>query len=218
MRRDFPQLKVLPVEADFTKPFRLPARSPSMPRDRILSGLDHRQFRAARGVGVPAPRAPDARSRRDADHRRRSGQGRRGAQRGLQRLRRRHGEIQSQSAHPHQSRARRQFRSRRILPPGVLQFRTSPHRDASCQQEAPEGARRRPHDRLPRRRNHPHREQLQIHARIVRRAGARLGLDAGRRCGPTRTSIFPCRRSSRRTSEASSTCRVECLAAGPPAR
>ena len=41
-------------------------------------------------------------------------------------------------------------------------------------------------DRFPRRRDDPHREQLQIHARILRRAGARVGMDAGRRCGPTR--------------------------------
>ena len=34
--------------------------------------------------------------------------------------------------------------------------------------------------RFPRRRNHPHREQLQIHAGILRRAGARRRLDAGR--------------------------------------
>ena len=34
--------------------------------------------------------------------------------------------------------------------------------------------------RLPRRRNHPHREQLQIHAGVARRAGARRGLAAGR--------------------------------------
>ena len=64
-----------------------------------------------------------------------------------------------------------------ILPPGVLQFRASSHRDASRQQEAPEGARRGPHDRLPRRRNHPHREQLQVHARIrsARSRAARAG-------------------------------------------
>ena len=43
--------------------------------------------------------------------------------------------------------------------------------------------------RLPRRRNHPHREQLQVFGGVVRRAGARRRLDAGRRSGPIRTII-----------------------------
>ena len=42
--------------------------------------------------------------------------------------------------------------------------------------------------RVPRRRDHPHREQLQVFGGVVRRDGARLGLDASRRCGPTATS------------------------------
>ena len=46
---------------------------------------------------------------------------------------------------------------------------------------APGGRGLRPHHRVPRRRDHPYREQLQIYGRILRRAGARLRLDAGRR-------------------------------------
>ena len=38
---------------------------------------------------------------------------------------------------------------------------------------------------IPRRRKHPHREQLQIQPRALYRAGARLGLDAARNPGPT---------------------------------
>ena len=77
-----------------------------------------------------------------------------------------------------------------FLPPGVLQFRASPHRDASRQQEAAEGARGRPHDRVPRGRDDPHREQLQIHARSrsARWRAARAG--RRRRYGPTTTKYF----------------------------
>ena len=47
LRRDYPRLDVLPVEADFTKPFRLPRGDRGAAARRLLSGLDHRQFRAA---------------------------------------------------------------------------------------------------------------------------------------------------------------------------
>ena len=43
---------------------------------------------------------------------------------------------------------------------------------------------------IPRRRKHPHREQLQIQPRALRGAGARLGLDAARSHGPTRPACF----------------------------
>ena len=48
--------------------------------------------------------------------------------------------------------------------------------------------------RVPRRRDHPHREQLQVHARAVRGAGARIRLVAGARRGPTRQHILRCSR------------------------
>ena len=77
LRRDYPRLAVLPVEADFTKPFALPAAVAGMRARRIFPGLDHRQFRAARSLLVPAPCRPHAGPRRDPDHRRRPGEGRR---------------------------------------------------------------------------------------------------------------------------------------------
>ena len=49
---------------------------------------------------------------------------------------------------------------------------------ASLEAPAHQGVRRV--HRLPRRRNHPHREQLQVYGRVVRRAGARRRLDADR--------------------------------------
>ena len=50
LRQDFPNLTCYPVEADFTAPFALPAAVGTMPTRRLLSGLDDRQFRAARGL------------------------------------------------------------------------------------------------------------------------------------------------------------------------
>ena len=75
LRPDFPQVKVLPVTADITQMFPLPgeAKARAGPR-RLLPGLDHRQFRAARGGGVFAPRRKNPRARRAADRRRRSHQ------------------------------------------------------------------------------------------------------------------------------------------------
>ena len=63
LRRDYPALAVLPVAADFTQPFELPARDRAHAARRLFPGLDHRQFRAARGGGVPAPRRPHPRAR-----------------------------------------------------------------------------------------------------------------------------------------------------------
>jgi uncharacterized SAM-dependent methyltransferase len=71
LRRDHPRLAVLPVEADFTKPFALPAAAAGMAHTRI----DHRQFRAARSQRVPAPRRANAGTSRYPDHRGRSGEG-----------------------------------------------------------------------------------------------------------------------------------------------
>ena len=121
-------------------PSRLPPATSGHGAYRILSRVDHRQFRAARSLRVPAPRRANARTRREPDHRRRSGEGREHPQCRLQRRSRRHREVQSQPARAHQSRARRQFRPCELQPPRFLQFRAPPHRDASRQQEAPEGA------------------------------------------------------------------------------
>ena len=63
---NIPKLAVLPVAADFTKPFELPDAVRMHAARRLFPGLDHRQFRAARGGGVPAPRRPHPRPRRDA--------------------------------------------------------------------------------------------------------------------------------------------------------
>src|SRR5262249_27811392 len=51
---------------------------------------------------------------------------------------------------------------------------------ASGELTAAEGPHCRPRDRVRSRRDHPHREQLQVHDRVVRPAGAEYGLDAAR--------------------------------------
>ena len=83
LRREYPKVAMLPVAADFTKPFDLARCRADNAARRLLPGLDHRQFRAARGGGVPAPRRPHPRPRRGLHRRRRSGQGHAGAEEGL---------------------------------------------------------------------------------------------------------------------------------------
>ena len=72
---DFPGLPVHPIEADFTRPIRLPGRARRLAEARLLPGLDHRQHDPG-DRSRPAPGdAPDARHRRLAVHRLRPGQG-----------------------------------------------------------------------------------------------------------------------------------------------
>ena len=61
----------------FHQAVRSARRRPDDAAGRLFPGLDHRQFRAARGGGVPAPCRPHPRRRRDVHRRRRSGQGHR---------------------------------------------------------------------------------------------------------------------------------------------
>ena len=108
---------------------------------RLLPGLDHRQFRAARGRGVPAATPPSMLGAgatliigvdlvKDA---------------GV--LNAAYNDAAGVTARfnlnlldAHQPRARRQFRPRRASAPRVLQSRAAPHRDASREPQAPEGA------------------------------------------------------------------------------
>ena len=55
LRRDLPHLAIHPVVADFTTMLEPPAEIAGKPRAGLLSRLDHRQFRAARGGGISAP-------------------------------------------------------------------------------------------------------------------------------------------------------------------
>ena len=71
LRKDFPELAVYPVAADFTAPFALPGRNRRDAQGRLLSGIDARQFRAGRSARLPAQRPRHSRRRRADDHRRR---------------------------------------------------------------------------------------------------------------------------------------------------
>ena len=67
-----------------------------------------------------------------------------------------------------ESRVRRQLRSRRLRTPCLLQRRTQPHRNASCQHQRQQARiRNETMDRIPRRRAIHTGEQLQIFGRLV---------------------------------------------------
>ena len=83
VRRDLPQVAVLPVAADFTRDFDLPAQTAQSPARRLLPRLHDRQFRAAGRGGIPPSGRTHSGCGRDHDRRRRPHQGRGGAQRGL---------------------------------------------------------------------------------------------------------------------------------------
>ena len=215
VRRDFPQLTVLPVEADFTKPFRLPSSVAELPLIGFFPGSTIGNFepheassflRHARqilGVGstliIGLDLVKDA-AVLNAAYNDAAGIT---AKFNLNLLTRINRELDANfdlTGFCHQA----FYNSER--------HRIEMHLASKKRQKVRVAGRS---DRLPRRRNDPHREQLQIHARI-RSARWRAGR-AGRlrRCGPTRTSIFPFRCWSRRTSEVSS---EKCLAAGRDAR
>lgn len=80
-----PQLRVMPVEGDFTRapPLRPAGRARQQAPGRLLSRLDNRKFRAARGQYAVAPCRRDARPRRAVHRRGRSRQGSRRTKRRL---------------------------------------------------------------------------------------------------------------------------------------
>ncbi len=75
MRARFPDLRLVPIHADFMQPVALPAGRAQREPGRLLSRLDDRQFPAARGARVPAPGGHDARQERGDGHRRRPQEG-----------------------------------------------------------------------------------------------------------------------------------------------
>ena len=191
LRRDLPRLAVYPIAADFTAVTELPAALAGMGRVGFFPGSTIGNFEpheaaqflrhAARVlgpgalfiVGVDLVKAPDIlyRAYNDAA--------------GVT------AKFNLNLLGPHQPRARRRFRSRRVRAPCLLQRRARPHRDASRQHQAAKGQAVRRHHRVPRRRIDPHREQLQIFDRFVPGAGARQQLVAA--CGMDRRPVQrPC--------------------------
>ncbi len=162
LRNDFPELAVHPVTADFTQAFELPADVRDMPKVGFFPGSTLGNFepeeasrflrRAAEILGQGALMILGVDLEKDEAR----------AARGLQRRGRRDGEVQPQPAGADEPRARRELRRLGIRALRDLQPRTASHRDASGQPQGAEGAAVRAHDRICRRRKHPHREQLQV--------------------------------------------------------
>src|SRR5258707_11971295 len=55
LRRDYPRLAVIPVEADFTQPFALPSAVAGLTHNRFFSGSTFRNFEAPERFPVPRP-------------------------------------------------------------------------------------------------------------------------------------------------------------------
>ena len=181
LRRDYPRLAVLPVAADFTQAFRLPQSIAPLARAGFFPGSTIGNFEthqacaflqhSARILGPVRRLIVGIDLVKDAGTLTAAYNDAAGvtAKFNLNLLARINRELGAD------------FDLAKLLPPGLLQSRAPAHRDASRQPRPPADQRLRPQDRVPRRRDHPHREQLQIHRRILRRAGARLRLDAD--CG-----------------------------------
>ena len=110
LREEYPGVAMLPVAADFSKPFELPIAIKGMPRVGFFPGSTIGNFEPHEACGVHAPGRRDAGPRRDVHRRRRSGEGPARAAEGLQRQAGRDREVQSQSADADQPRARRELR------------------------------------------------------------------------------------------------------------
>ena len=121
LRRDFPHLAIHPVVADFTTMLEPPAEIAAKPRAGFFPGSTignfepHEAAGFLRQAGAILGRGGGIRGRR------RSRQVARYSLSRLQRCRRRHRQIQSQSVGAHQSRARRQFRSGGLRASRLLQ-------------------------------------------------------------------------------------------------
>ena len=179
LRREYPKLAMLPVAADFTKPFDLPDAAQTMPRVGFFPGSTIGNFEpheaaaflrhAGRILGRGATFIVGVDLVKDTQVLQKAYNDSQGvtAKFNLNLLTRINRELGAK------------FNLGLLRASRVLQPRALAHRDASGQPEAPahQGVRRV--HRVPRRRNHPHREQLQIFGRLVRRAGARRRLDAG---------------------------------------
>ena len=147
----------------------------------LLSGLEHRQFHAGRSARLSAPRARARRRRRPAD-RRRPGQAAQPCSRPP---------TTTRSASPRPSTSTRCATSTARSAATSSRASGGTSRSSTSQQsriemhlEAQRGARGHVAGRPPplrRRRAHPHRELVQVHARRLRRAARGAGFAAPRR-------------------------------------
>ena len=180
LRKDFPDLDVYPVTADFTAPFALPDAVKAMPKVGFFPGSTLGNFepheacrflRSARDIlGKDAQMVIGVDLEKDERVLYQAYNDAAGvtARFNLNVLVRINSELGGN------------FDTSGLHPSRDLQSRPAPHRNAPDQQEGAERAGARPEFFIPRRREHPHREQLQIQPGALRSTGARLGLDAAR--------------------------------------
>ena len=186
LAREFPWLRIAPVAGDFSRPLDLPALARPRPARGVFPRLDHRQPHAAGGARLPAHDArPGRPARRDAG-RRRPEEGRRRAARGLQRRARASPRLSTStcwrastaSSAPTSTCAASRTTRSTTPPPAASRCTWSRSRAQTVERRAAPLS-------LRRRRDHPHREFLQVLGGGVRRAGARGPASAARRSGPT---------------------------------
>ena len=189
LRREYPKVAMLPVAADFTKPFDLPDAAQVMPRVGFFPGSTIGNFEpheaaaflrhAGRILGRGAAFIVGVDLVKDTQVLQKAYNDSQGvtAKFNLNLLTRINRELGAK------------FNLGLLRASCLLQPRALSHRDASGEPQAPahQGVRRV--HRFPRRRNHPHREQLQIFGRT--RSARWRAAPAGRRrrCGPTPTII-----------------------------
>ena len=83
LRKDYPNLAILPVVADFMKPFALPDAVADLPKIGFFPGSTIGNFEPHEACAFLRHAGDDSRRRRGDDRGRRSGQGSGGAERGL---------------------------------------------------------------------------------------------------------------------------------------
>ena len=175
LKREFPNVAMLPVAADFTKPFDLPVAIQNLPRVGFFPGSTIGNFEPHEAasflkeagkilgegsmliVGVDLVKDQRVLQKAYNDTQRVT------AKFNLNLLTRMNRELGAN------------FNLASFEHHAFFKPRALAHRNASGEQEAPARHRRGRRHRVPRGRNDPHREQLQVHGRDIRLHGARAG-------------------------------------------
>ncbi|MGY3119316.1 dimethylhistidine N-methyltransferase [Bradyrhizobium sp. S3.14.4] len=193
LKRDFPTLGIYPVAADFTTPFELPKAVGSMPKVGFFPGSTIGNFepheaqaflKSARkilGKGAQMIIGADLEKEERVLHDAYNDAAGVTARFNLNVLVRINRELGGK------------FRPVRLYPSRDLQPRAAPDRDASDQQEEPDRAPARHQLLVPPRREHPHREQLQVQPRAFCCAGAGRGLAGARKLDGRGEDVFGAR-------------------------
>ena len=144
VRRDFPDLNVIPVAADFSRDFALPAFHFDHGRIALFyAGLLARELRACGSVGFPRAARARRRPRLPPPARRGPEEGPGGPQPRLQRPRRPQRRLQPQHPEQREPARGRRLRPGKVAPAPVLRRRTWPHRAVARKRRGPDGPGRR---------------------------------------------------------------------------